>query len=138
MSMAESIEMRVPFLDSRMIDFGIHAPLHAKLRRGKGKCVIKQAAKGYLPREIIHAEKIGFGINSSMWDHSEQFLRGGVLAELFKWDSQTLNELIESITGRGLLVFHLVSMELWARLFLTGENSAQLSEELVRLAEESA
>jgi asparagine synthase (glutamine-hydrolysing) len=136
MAMAHSIEMRVPFVENRVIDFGLHTPVHAKLNRGRGKWIVKRAAEAYLPKEIIHAPKVGFGITSSMWQNTGCLLRNGVLAELFKWDRHVLDELLGHVSSKGLLEFHLVSMELWGRLFLTGETPEQLSEELLSLAAE--
>ena len=133
MSMAHSIEMRVPFVENRLIDFGLHAPVHAKLNRGRGKWVVKCAAATYLPKNIIHAPKVGFGIESRMWKNSEHLLRDGVMAELFKWDKHAMDKLLEHISEKGLFVFHLVSMELWGRIFLSGENPEQLSEKLLNL-----
>lgn len=134
MSMSHSIEMRVPFLENRVIDFGLHAPVHAKLNRGRGKWVVKRAAAACLPRHIIHAPKVGFGIHGRMWQHSEHILRDGVVAELFKWDRRTTELLLEHVSKQGLPVFHLVSMELWGRIFLSGESPGQLSEKLLSFA----
>ena len=133
MAMAHSIEMRVPFMENRVIDFGLHAPVHAKLNRGRGKWVVKRAAAAFLPKHIIHAPKVGFGITSPMWQNAEFLLRDGVLAELFKWDRHTTEHLLEHISGKGLFIFHLVSMELWGRIFLSGESPGQLSEKLLSL-----
>ena len=133
MAMAHSIEMRVPFMENRLIDFGLHAPVHAKLNRGRGKWIVKRAAEAYLPKSIVHAPKVGFGITSSMWQNTEQILRGGLMAELFKWDRHTMDQLLDHLSAKGLPLFHLVSMELWGRIFLSGESSGQLSEKLLSL-----
>jgi asparagine synthase (glutamine-hydrolysing) len=60
MGMAASIETRVPFLENRLIDLGMHAPFSVKRRDGHGKWIVKRAAQKRLPREIVFAEKLGF------------------------------------------------------------------------------
>lgn len=137
MAMSQSIEMRVPFLDNHVIDFGLHAPLHAKLNRGRGKWVVKQVANRYLPKSIIHAKKVGFGIESCMWKGTEKLLRGGMVAELFKWDRGAADKIHSWIEEKELPAFHLVSMELWARIFLRGESPDDLAEKLLALAADS-
>jgi len=137
MAMAHSIEMRVPFVENRVIDFGMHAPVHAKLSRGRGKWVVKRAAERYLPRQIVHAPKVGFGIENQMWAGTESLLQDGVLAELFKWDRPVLDNLLGQVSKKHLFIFHLVAMELWGRIFLSGERPEQLSEKLLCLASDS-
>jgi len=60
MSMANSIETRVPFLDEDIVEFGLKMPSHLKYRNGQAKYVLKKAAEGILPDEIIYRKKIGF------------------------------------------------------------------------------
>jgi len=59
-TMATSIEARVPFLDHLMVEFSMNIPSSMKLRNGNLKNVLKQALRGILPDEIIDRKKIGF------------------------------------------------------------------------------
>ena len=59
MSMAASVEMRVPFLENNLIHFGMHLPRSAKLNQGQGKWVLKNIASRRLPRDIVFAKKKG-------------------------------------------------------------------------------
>ncbi|MBC7984881.1 MAG: asparagine synthase (glutamine-hydrolyzing), partial [Candidatus Obscuribacterales bacterium] len=67
MSMATSIEARVPFLDNEVIDFARSLPLHFKQTLKHRKRVLKDVALRYLPPEIIHRRKSGFGVPLQPW-----------------------------------------------------------------------
>lgn len=60
MSMAHSIETRVPFLDEDLVAFALALPSNLKFKNGTTKYVLKQAARGILPDEIIDRKKWGF------------------------------------------------------------------------------
>ena len=94
MAMAASIEMRVPFLENALIDFGIHLPLRAKFRRGQSKWVVKQAAEKLLPAEIVHARKRAFPMPADFDLGSEALLAGGAAGELLHWTDRTQQALI--------------------------------------------
>ena len=66
-SMAHSLEARVPFLSHRMVDFALGVPSHLKLHRGVGKYIVRQAAKAWLPPEILKLPKQGFQIPMASW-----------------------------------------------------------------------
>lgn len=59
-SMAPSLELRVPFLDHRLMEFSGTMPSKYRLKKGITKYIIKKAMEGYLPNEIIHRKKMGF------------------------------------------------------------------------------
>ncbi|HEY0687068.1 MAG TPA: asparagine synthase (glutamine-hydrolyzing) [Steroidobacter sp.] len=67
MSMATSIESRVPFLDNEMIDFARSLPLPYKQTLKHRKRVLKDVALRYLPGPIIHRRKSGFGVPLQPW-----------------------------------------------------------------------
>lgn len=60
MSMAASLELRVPFLDYRLVEFAASMPAHYKIRNGQGKYLLKKMMEDILPKEIIHRKKMGF------------------------------------------------------------------------------
>jgi len=60
MSMAHSIETRVPFLDEDLVTFALKIPSALKLKHGETKYILKKAAEGILPNEIIYRSKWGF------------------------------------------------------------------------------
>ena len=76
MSMAHSIESRVPLLDNEVIDFAATLPARLKIHNGRRKHVLKEAIKSMLPPGIIDRRKQGFGVPLGVW------FRGG-LTEVF-------------------------------------------------------
>jgi asparagine synthase (glutamine-hydrolysing) len=76
MSMAVSIEARVPFLDHRLVEFAIQIPESLKLKHGVPKYILKKAAEDILPNNIIYRRKQGFAAPAIEW------LRNGKLSPI--------------------------------------------------------
>jgi asparagine synthase (glutamine-hydrolysing) len=72
MSMAHSIESRVPLLDNTVIDFAATLPSHFKIRNGRRKHILKQTLQPLLPAGILDRKKQGFGVPLGNW------FRGGL------------------------------------------------------------
>ena len=77
MSMAHSLEVRVPFLDHKLVEFAARVPSSLKVRRLNTKWVVKKAARGLVPDQIIDKPKIGF-FNASVEGWMERALQGSV------------------------------------------------------------
>jgi asparagine synthase (glutamine-hydrolysing) len=131
MSMATSIESRVPFLDHEFVEFAARVPQHMKLRHGEGKYIVKKAIEGLVPREIIYRKKMGFPTPLRQWlldpraEHLFDVLRArdGLLAQYI--DPTKLDALLvrqktgqEDATDR---IWRLLTLQLWGDLFLTGK-----------------
>ena len=71
MSMAASIESRVPFLDHHVVEFAAKVPPRYKLRTASGKRLVKKALAAYLPPDIIHRPKKGFPVPFDSWLNHE-------------------------------------------------------------------
>lgn len=67
MTMAASIEARVPFLDYNLVEYMLQVPMQFKYRNGETKYILKKAAESLLPREIIYRKKIGFASPVTRW-----------------------------------------------------------------------
>jgi asparagine synthase (glutamine-hydrolysing) len=131
MSMATSIESRVPFLDHKLVEFSATVPSRSKIGRFAGKQIVKKALEGLLPDSIIYRKKMGFPVP---W---EQWLRESLLArvEAMLLEERALDrgwisaEGVRSIvaehrSGRTNLsrqLWTLWGLETWARVFLDGE-----------------
>lgn len=74
MSMAVSLEARVPLLDHRVVEFGFRLPANLRLRGRTGKYILKKLLARYMPESHVHREKHGFGIPLGTWFRGE--LRG--------------------------------------------------------------
>ncbi|MBA2301619.1 MAG: asparagine synthase (glutamine-hydrolyzing) [Acidobacteria bacterium] len=128
MSMAHSIESRVPLLDNEVVDFAARLPVALKIRNGRRKHILKQAAAGLLPAHILDRRKQGFAVPLGGW------FRGGI-RELFSdvllssratqrgyFDVRFIERLVdEHVSGRRehtLRLWALVIFELWHRQYL--------------------
>ncbi len=67
MSMAASIEARVPLLDHRLVEFALNLPPYKKLRRGQTKVILREVMKNRLPTEVLKKPKKGFSIPLKNW-----------------------------------------------------------------------
>ncbi len=73
-SMAHSLEVRVPLLDHRLVEWASGLPPALKLKRGTGKYILKKTLEADLPKEVLYRPKMGFSVPLASW------LRGGPLA----------------------------------------------------------
>lgn len=69
MSMAVSLEARVPVLDHELVEFAATVPSHMKIRRGTGKWIFRQALDGLVPDFVFSKRKQGFGVPLRPWFH---------------------------------------------------------------------
>lgn len=104
MSMAASVEARVPFLDFDLVRTMNAIPMAMKVRGGQGKHVFKRAMTPALPREIVYREKAGFGLpirawlrqGSAMVDH---YLDGARLQRQGLYDAAAVRRLLDAQFG---------------------------------------
>lgn len=75
MTMAASIELRVPFLDHRLVEFASSLPTRVKLRKGNGKWILRKAVGSNLPESISTRSKLGFPVPTERWLRSDTFQR---------------------------------------------------------------
>jgi asparagine synthase (glutamine-hydrolysing) len=140
MSMANSIESRVPFLDHLLVEFAARVPDVMKLR-GTGKYIFKRAVADLLPREIVDRRKMGFPTPMRQWlmDDGARPLIGllqspkGLLGEYLQRDA--LDRLVqrhaagqEDATDR---LWRLINLQIWGDLFFTGERERVLQDPLL-------
>ena len=131
MSMATSLESRVPFLDHEFVEFSTRVPGDLKLRHGEGKYIVKKAVEDLLPAEIVYRKKMGFPTPLRQWlrdpraDRLFPLLtaRDGLLAAYL--DRRQVESLVErhkagryDVTDR---LWRLLNLQLWGDLFLTGK-----------------
>ena len=82
MSMAVSLEVRVPLLDHRIVEFAGTLPFELKYNRGVSKRVVKHALRGRIPPEVLRQRKRGFAIPIQRWfrgrlgDHFREVVLG--------------------------------------------------------------
>jgi len=128
MSMASSIESRVPFLDHPLVEFAARTPHRLKLRGGSGKYILKQAVQDLLPPEITHRKKMGFPTPLRQWlldPRSESLYamvrdpKGIVNSYVERGQLEQLLERhrsgVEDATDR---IWRLLNLQLWGDIFL--------------------
>jgi asparagine synthase (glutamine-hydrolysing) len=131
MSMAFSLEARVPYLDHPLVEFAARVPRRLKLGRTSGKLLLKRAAKAFLPPEIIARRKRGFPVPFDDWLRRRYpaEVRGLLLSDRalsrgwFKpdWLVPAVENHLTGRHDRSRQVWGLVTLELWARIFLDGD-----------------
>jgi asparagine synthase (glutamine-hydrolysing) len=67
MTMAHSVEGRVPFLDHELVEFALAIPGSLRMRGGVSKYLLRRAAEQWLPRDVIYQSKISFGAPVATW-----------------------------------------------------------------------
>jgi len=70
MSIAVSLEERVPFLDHKFVELAMSIPQAVKTRNGVLKHILKKAVRGVIPDELIDRKKQGFGVPVYEWHHT--------------------------------------------------------------------
>jgi len=98
-SMAHSLEVRAPFLDYRLVEWGMALPASMKLRGQEGKYLLKRALEPMVPAEILYRRKQGFAMSLSGLFRSEAGrlrgrLLGGKMADSGVFDPAAINRLI--------------------------------------------
>ena len=130
MTMANSIELRVPLLDHRVLEFAASLPSRSKLRGCKTKAILKEALSKTIPNEIGNRKKVGFPVPYASWIRND--LKDVVLDVLT--DSKTTSrgyfrkDAVENLIQANANgadyskeIFSLLSLELWQRVFLENE-----------------
>jgi asparagine synthase (glutamine-hydrolysing) len=131
MTMANSIELRVPLLDHKLLEFAASLPPRRKLKAGETKFILKRTLSRNIPSEIRKRKKAGFPVPYASWLRNElKDIAWGVLT-----DSKSVSRgyfrkaaieqlLAEDANGKehSKEIFSLLSLELWQRTFLGRES----------------
>jgi asparagine synthase (glutamine-hydrolysing) len=126
-SMAHSLEARVPLLDHVLVEFAARIPPELQLANGRGKLLFKRALRGLVPDAILDRRKRGFAIPLGRWLEGPlgRRLRELMLSERTRarglFDVEALESLLRGREARSPLAlpfWTLASFELWCRLYL--------------------
>ena len=138
LSMAHSLEVRVPYLDRTVVEYVQRLGANLKVRNGTRKWLHRQVCRNYLPRRILKRKKRGFAVNVvDRWFHSS--LQGklpdllldtsSLMFELLK--PEPVGKLLEAHRSRRQdnhkLLFSLVMLEQWLRGMQSATHSVQLA-----------
>jgi asparagine synthase (glutamine-hydrolysing) len=132
MSMAASIESRVPFLDHELVEFSAGLPVRMKLRGLTTKYILRRAMKSRLPAQILSRRKMGFPVPIGRWLRgpfsrlldeyllSERSRERGIFNHLFVTELVVRHRAGEDHSER---LWSLMNFEIWQRRFFDGEAS---------------
>ena len=131
MSMAASIESRVPFLDHKLVEFTVRLPDRLKVRRGwTTKYVLRKAMKDLLPAPILTRKKMGFPVPVGKWFREEfrpvidEYVLSERAAGRGIFDRGFVNNLVarhQAGENHSERLWALVNFEIWLRRFFDGE-----------------
>ena len=126
MTMANSIELRVPMLDHKLLEMAAALPENFKVRRFTTKYILKHALRGRVPAEILNRKKVGFPVPFNAWLRTElkDWVRGLLLdreaVSRGYFNSARIEGLIQENERTGTYskeILSLASLELWHRAF---------------------
>jgi len=126
MSMANSLESRVPIADPRVVRFALHTRFDLKLRGGATKWVLRRAVSDVIPSEVPGRRKVGFDTPAEPWmrDQHPGFVRDLLLSKSARerglYDATAVERLLAAPRGPYWfdMVWKLASIEAWAWTFL--------------------
>ncbi len=129
MSMASSVEVRVPFLDKSLAKFAAQrVPPSLKLHNGTTKYILREAMAGMLPREVLTARKAGFGAPVDYWlardlrPMVDELLSEDVIRARGYFNAHAVTRMMhEHRQGRqdwSMQIWQLLTWELWLRTFV--------------------
>jgi asparagine synthase (glutamine-hydrolysing) len=128
-SMASSVEIRVPFIDKAVVEYGMSIPGKLKFKKGESKYILKKAAEAFLPKEIIYRPKASFGAPIRSWISGDlRPMVDDLLSEkrisergIFKY--AYVRKLIEDdrkgIQDNAYQIYQLLTLELWFNEYLS-------------------
>ncbi len=132
MTMASSLELRVPFLDHHLVEWAWGLPHEWKLRHGRGKWALREAVRHLVPQPVLTRPKLGFPVPIASWFASDlgpatrELLLGprGVCRDLLR------PEVVEEMIGRherretdlSVEVFALATLAMWHRIFIASDS----------------
>ena len=144
MSMATSVESRVPFLDHKLVEFTCSLPERLKLRGGTTKYILRESMKGVLPEAILSRSKMGFPVPIASWFRGayRSVIDEYVLSEramsrgLFNRDfvRHLVNRHQSGAENHDERLWALVNFEIWQRQFFDGEAQHDVSPLLAEVA----
>jgi len=128
MTMANGLELRVPFLDHKLVEFAATLPAHLKLKGSTGKFLLREAMQNVLPKRIINRSKKGFPVPTESWLRGDlkDFVHDTLLASNAACRGYMEPRVIERIVGehergtenRRQELWTLLVFEIWHKLFI--------------------
>nr|BDT26856.1 asparagine synthase (glutamine-hydrolyzing) [Bacteriovorax sp. HI3] len=127
MTMATSLECRVPLLDHRLVELSWQIPSRFKVKNNERKFIFKKLLEKKLPHELIYRKKEGFGIPVDAW--TERYLKEfqGILSNGYL-ARNNLIKLADINEIRSWQLWKVVVLEIWAQLFIEGKKASDINQ----------
>jgi asparagine synthase (glutamine-hydrolysing) len=139
MSMAASLESRVPFLDHGLVEFSARIPARFSLKGMAGKQILKEALEGLLPKSILYRKKMGFPtpwaqwLKQAGWNEVSELVLSARSFDRGLYRREAVERLLAQHRAGQVdhsdRIWRMLNLELWLRVFVDGE------QELVRPSE---
>jgi asparagine synthase (glutamine-hydrolysing) len=137
MTMANSIESRVPFLDSTVVDFAFSIPTELKIRDPNGKYILKKALKDILPKRVLQKKKQGFASGTyevylkEGREMMQQMLPDGDLVKQGYIKKEYIEKILNAVPNPKLslhygVLWNMLTCEIWHRMFINTEISTRI------------
>jgi asparagine synthase (glutamine-hydrolysing) len=130
MSMANSLESRVPLADPRVVRFAFRLDFDLKFRGGASKWILRQALAGVIPDEVLNRRKVGFDTPVRRWinelhpDFKRDLLTSQAARDRGLWDRRGVDRLLDARDARSFdVLWKVMSIEAWARQFLDASSA---------------
>jgi asparagine synthase (glutamine-hydrolysing) len=141
MSMAASIESRVPFLDHEFVEYAAAMPGRYKLRGFQTKAVLREALKDLIPREILTRKKMGFPVPLGRWFRDayyplmQDLVAGPRAMDRGLFDMGYVQKLVSEhrlgTWDHSERLWMLMNLEIWQRIFLDGDIPEAVSDQVM-------
>lgn len=126
-TMANGVEVRVPFLDNDLASFALALPSELKVKNGVKKYLLKKALDGILPNEVLYGPKKGFGVPYQNWlkgplkSFMEEIFNDPEIVQMNIFDYKVLNIRVEEhCSGKrdwGFLLWKMMNLCLWVEMY---------------------
>ncbi|HJQ69880.1 MAG TPA: asparagine synthase (glutamine-hydrolyzing) [Blastocatellia bacterium] len=133
-TMATSVEARVPFLDRRLIEFAMTIPRRLKYHGGETKYILKRALRGVVPDRVLSRPKKGFAapINEWMIDRLGRFVESALMGsrlrrrEMFDYDfvKRLIGEQQSGRDDHSFFLWNLLNLSLWYDHWIEGDRAS--------------
>ncbi len=130
-SMAASVEVRVPFIDRKVVEFAMQIPGKFKYKNHKSKYILKKAAERYLPSDIINRPKASFGAPIRSWISGDlrymvdELLSSERITKRGIFNPDYVHNLIKrdrnGVEDNAYRIYQLLTIELWFKNFIDQE-----------------
>lgn len=131
MSMAASIESRVPFLDHRLVEYTARLPRKMKIRGRETKWILREAMRETLPAEILTRSKMGFPVPLGNWLRNEfryvvdEYVLSERALQRNIFNADFVREIVrkhDAGENHDERLWFLINFEIWQRRFIDGES----------------